>query len=66
MKLTKKSGKKRILSNQMKYYFLAKIFVSIKLPDPIHETGFPKLSFITLLCLKFGGLPLMIRTIVLP
>ena len=37
----------------MKYYFLAKIFVSIKLPDPIHETGFPKLSFITILYLKF-------------
>jgi len=31
---------------------IIKILISAKLPDPIHETGFPKLGFITLLCTK--------------
>ena len=42
----------------MKQYFLRKTLISLKLRDPIHETGFPKLGFITILCLKFRALDL--------
>ena len=33
-------------------YVLTKILVSTKLPDPINDTGIPKLGFMIIPCLK--------------
>ena len=39
-----------------KKYFITKILISTKLPNPIHETRVLKLVFITIPCLKFWAL----------
>ena len=35
------------------FYFITKILISTKLPNPVRETRVPKLGFITIHCLKF-------------
>ena len=37
-------------------YFITKIFISTKLPNPIRETRVPKLVLITIPCPKFWAL----------
>ena len=50
------STKWRIWRTQIKKYFITKILVSTKLPNPIRNTRVLKLVFITIPCLKFWAL----------
>ena len=55
--LRNKKTKRECKENHRKKYFKTKIFVSTKLPDPIHETVFPKLAFIAIRCFRPNGNP---------
>ena len=39
-------------TNLLNHFHIDMIFVSTKLPDPIHETVFPILGFIAILCFR--------------